>query len=41
MGEDHAHPDDVAYAIAVDRFDFAMEVERIGGGHRMVTRRDG
>ena len=40
MGEDHAHPDDVAYATAVDRFDFAMEVERIDGQHRMVTRRD-
>jgi 2-phosphosulfolactate phosphatase len=41
MGEDHAHPDDVAYAAAVDQFDFAMEVERVDGRHRMVTRRDG
>jgi 2-phosphosulfolactate phosphatase len=41
MGEDHADRDDVAYATAVDRFDFAMEVELIGDGHRMVTHRNG
>jgi 2-phosphosulfolactate phosphatase len=41
MDGDDAHPDDVAYATAVDRFDFAMEVERVDGRHRMVTRRDG
>ncbi len=41
MDEDDAHPDDVAYATAVDRFDFAMEVELKDGRHRLVTRRDG
>jgi 2-phosphosulfolactate phosphatase len=41
MSRDHAHPDDVAYATAVDRFDFAMEVERTDSGHRMVARRYG
>jgi 2-phosphosulfolactate phosphatase len=30
VGEGHVHPDDIAYAAAVDRFDFAMEVERHG-----------
>ncbi|UDY34487.1 2-phosphosulfolactate phosphatase [Dermatobacter hominis] len=28
VGEGHVHPDDVALAVDVDRFDFAMEVER-------------
>ena len=28
VGEGHVHPDDIAYAIDVDRFDFAMEVRR-------------
>ena len=37
MSRDHAHPDDVAYATAVDRFDFAMEVGRTDSGHRMVA----
>jgi 2-phosphosulfolactate phosphatase len=35
LGGQHVHPDDVAYATAVDRFDFAMEVERVGGGLRI------
>jgi 2-phosphosulfolactate phosphatase len=38
VGEGHVHPDDVAYATAVDRFDFAMEVERVDGGLRLVRR---
>ncbi|MGD0441270.1 MAG: 2-phosphosulfolactate phosphatase [Acidimicrobiales bacterium] len=41
MDETHAHSDDVAYATAVDRFDFAMEVEVIDGRHRMVARTHG
>ena len=32
LGDEHMHPDDFAYATAVDRFDFAMEVERVDGG---------
>ena len=35
LGGEHVHPDDVTYATAVDRFDFAMEVERIDGGLRI------
>jgi 2-phosphosulfolactate phosphatase len=31
IGEEHAHREDFAYATAVDRFDFAMEVERVDG----------
>ncbi len=34
-GEGHVHPDDIAYATAVDRFDFAMEVHRVDGRLRM------
>lgn len=37
-GEGHVHPDDIAYATMVDRFDFAMEVERANGGLRLVRR---
>lgn len=37
-GAGHVHPDDIAYATAVDRFDFAMEVERVDGGLRLVRR---
>ena len=32
VGAGHFEPDDLAYATAVDRFDFAMEVHRIDGG---------
>ena len=32
VGEGHVHPDDIAYAVDVDRFDLAMEVERRDGG---------
>lgn len=39
VGEGHVHPDDIAYATAVDRFDFAMEVERVDGRHRLTRRR--
>ena len=28
VGDGHVDPDDIAYAVDVDRFDFAMEVER-------------
>jgi 2-phosphosulfolactate phosphatase len=38
VGEGHVHPDDIAYAVDVDRFDFAMEVERRPDGLRLVTR---
>jgi len=38
VGEGHVHPDDIAYATAVDRFDFAMEVERVDGRLRLVRR---
>jgi len=38
-GAGHVHPDDIVFAIAIDRFDFAMEVERTQGRLR-VTRRD-
>jgi 2-phosphosulfolactate phosphatase len=31
VGEGDFDPDDIAYATAVDRFDFAMEVERVDG----------
>ena len=30
LGDGHADPDDIAYAIRVDAFDFAMEVRRAG-----------
>ena len=41
LGSEHVHPDDVAYATDVDRFDFAMEVERVDGGLRILpTGRD-
>jgi 2-phosphosulfolactate phosphatase len=36
VGEGHVHPDDVACATAVDRFDFAMEAERVDGRIRLV-----
>lgn len=32
---DHGHPDDVTLAADVDRFDFAMEVTRVNGRHRL------
>ena len=32
LGPGHVHPDDIAYAVQVDRFAFAMEVTRVGGG---------
>jgi 2-phosphosulfolactate phosphatase len=35
LGGEHVHPDDIAYATDVDRFDFAMEVERVDGGLRI------
>jgi 2-phosphosulfolactate phosphatase len=38
LGSEHVHPDDFAYATAVDRFSFAMEVERVGDGLRIVGR---
>lgn len=36
VGEGHVHPDDIAYATAVDRFDFAMKVERVDGRLRLA-----
>lgn len=39
VGAGHVHPDDITYATAIDRFAFAMEVERRDGRLR-VTRRD-
>ena len=38
MDEGDVHPDDIAYSIDVDRFDFAMEVERVGSRLRLVSR---
>ena len=32
VGEGHVEDDDLVYATAVDRFDFAMEVRRVDGG---------
>jgi 2-phosphosulfolactate phosphatase len=37
LGSDHTDPRDVELAAAVDAFDFAMEVERIELGLRLVT----
>jgi 2-phosphosulfolactate phosphatase len=31
LGHGHVHPEDIEYAVQVDRFDFAMEVHRAGG----------
>ena len=31
LGRGHVHPDDIEYAVQVDRFDFAMEVRRAAG----------
>jgi len=31
LGAGHVHPDDIEYAACVDRFDFAMEVNRVDG----------
>lgn len=31
LGDGHVHPDDIAYAVDVDRFAFAMEARRIDG----------
>jgi 2-phosphosulfolactate phosphatase len=36
VGDGHVHPDDIAYATAVDRFDFAMEAERVHGRVRLL-----
>jgi 2-phosphosulfolactate phosphatase len=36
VGAGHVDPDDIAYATAVDRFDFAMVAERVDGGLRLV-----
>ncbi|MEY2570162.1 MAG: 2-phosphosulfolactate phosphatase [Acidimicrobiaceae bacterium] len=35
VGAGHFHPDDLTLATAVDRFDFAMAVERVDGGLRI------
>lgn len=37
LGEGHVHPDDISFATDVDRFDFAMEAERVDG-HLRVRR---
>lgn len=39
IGAGHVHPDDINYACAVDRFDFALEVDRIDGRLRLTARR--
>lgn len=36
VGDGHVHPADVAYATAVDRFDFAMQAERVDGRVRLL-----
>jgi 2-phosphosulfolactate phosphatase len=38
VGEGNVDPEDIAFSIAVDRFDFAMEVERVDGRLRLVRR---
>jgi hypothetical protein len=38
MNVNDVHPDDIAYSVDVDRFDFAMEVERVGTRLRLVPR---
>ena len=37
----HVHPDDIDYATRVDRFDFAMEVQRVTGALRLDPIRPG
>ena len=39
VGEGHVHPDDIAYATDIDRFAFAMEVDRIDD-HLRLRRHD-
>ena len=39
LGDGHVHPDDIVVATDVDRFDFAMEAERVDGGLRVRTTR--
>lgn len=41
VGDGHVDPLDIDYATDVDRFDFAMEVERVSMGLRMTARRIG
>jgi len=41
VGPGHMDPDDIAYATAVDRFDFAMEVTRSADGARLERRPPG
>ena len=38
VGEGHVDPRDIDLAVDVDRFDFAMEVERVPAGLRMTAR---
>ncbi len=38
VGEGNVDPEDIAFSTAVDRFDFAMEVERVDGRLRLVRR---
>ena len=38
MDATDAHPHDIAYSVDVDRFDFAMEVERVGTRLRLAVR---
>jgi 2-phosphosulfolactate phosphatase len=35
LGDGHVHPDDIAYAVDVDRFGFAMEADRVDGRFRL------
>lgn len=39
LGEGHVDPQDIVLATMVDRFDFAMEVERVDGRLRLTRRR--
>jgi phosphosulfolactate phosphohydrolase-like enzyme len=41
VGDGHVHLDDIAYATAVDRFDFAMEAEHVDGPIRLLRRDSG
>jgi hypothetical protein len=38
FGGDDVHPNDVAFATAIDLFDFAMEAVREGGRVRLIQR---
>jgi hypothetical protein len=38
MDVNDVHQDDIAYSVDVDKFDFAMEVERVDTRLRLIAR---